>query len=469
MRRRRRSSFSSSPDGLGRVRWLQPARTRRRRRPPVVPILLLLVVLAGAAGAGWVLLARQAADDRRQEAVDALHRRLGARRLPGDVARDLARAPPRLAAGGVRGQLPDRRGAGDREGGRGADGRRAGRRAGAGARAGPHARLRRAARHGPAARRRARRRDVPGLVAVVAAAGAARGRERPPPRARAARSGARSSPATAAGWTGSRPRPRSPAPRPAGRRARHRACRRSTTSGSAAARAPSCASASGWSSASRSSAGARCARRSRRGCSGPPRRRSATASAAIAVVRPRTGSVLAMAGIAASGPQPPGSTFKIITLSGALQAGIASPSSGYPVQTAATLSGVRLANASNESCGGSLANSFAHSCNSVFAPLGAKLGAKRLVRLAEAYGFNEKPRLPDEQPSTIARDLQATTSRSARPRSGRSATSPPRSRWPPSGRRSPTAACGCARGSCARSAAAAAASSPAGSPARCAT
>ena len=126
----------------------------------------------------------------------------------------------------------------------------------------------------------------------------------------------------------------------------------------------------------------------------------------VAVLRPRSGAVLAMAGIAASGPQPPGSTFKIITLSGVLQTGIASPSSGYPVQTGATLSGVRLANASNESCGGSLGTSFAHSCNSVFAPLGAKLGAKRLIRLAEAYGFNEKPRLPGEKPSTIARDLR---------------------------------------------------------------
>ena len=66
---------------------------------------------------------------------------------------------------------------------------------------------------------------------------------------------------------------------------------------------------------------------------------------------------------------------------------------------------MRLANASNESCGGSLGTSFAHSCNSVFAPLGAKLGAKRLIRLAEAFGFNEKPRLPGEKPSTIARDL----------------------------------------------------------------
>ena len=72
MRRRRRSSFSSTPDGMGRVLWLQPAGIQRRprRRPPVVPILLLLVLLAGAAGAGYVLLARQAASDRRQDAVD---------------------------------------------------------------------------------------------------------------------------------------------------------------------------------------------------------------------------------------------------------------------------------------------------------------------------------------------------------------------------------------------------------------
>jgi penicillin-binding protein A len=128
----------------------------------------------------------------------------------------------------------------------------------------------------------------------------------------------------------------------------------------------------------------------------------------VAVVRPRDGSVLALAGLAVSAPQPPGSTFKIITLSGALQAGIAKPSSTYPVQTAATLSGVRLRNAGGESCGGTLVKSFTDSCNSVFAPLGAKLGAKRLVRTAEAFGFNERPRVPDAKPSTIPqpKDLQ---------------------------------------------------------------
>jgi hypothetical protein len=121
----------------------------------------------------------------------------------------------------------------------------------------------------------------------------------------------------------------------------------------------------------------------------------------VAVLRPSDGSVLALAGIAVSAPQPPGSTFKIITVSAALAAGITSPSSTFPVRTSATLSGFKLANANNEACGGTLASSFANSCNSVFAPLGARVGAKRLVTRAEAFGFNETPRVPVAKPSTI--------------------------------------------------------------------
>jgi len=122
----------------------------------------------------------------------------------------------------------------------------------------------------------------------------------------------------------------------------------------------------------------------------------------VAVLRPRDGSVRALAGLAVSGPQPPGSTFKIITASAALQNGVAKPTSTYPVQTAARLSGVLLRNASNESCGGSLVNAFIVSCNSVFAPLGAKLGAKRLVAAAERFGFNERPRIPSAKVSRIS-------------------------------------------------------------------
>jgi penicillin-binding protein A len=123
----------------------------------------------------------------------------------------------------------------------------------------------------------------------------------------------------------------------------------------------------------------------------------------VAVLRPRDGSVLALAGLAVSGPQPPGSTFKIVTLSAALQNGIARPTSTYPVRTAARLSGVLLRNASNEACGGTLVNAFAVSCNSVFAPLGAKLGARRLVAAAERFGFNERPRIPAAKVSRISK------------------------------------------------------------------
>ena len=45
----------------------------------------------------------------------------------------------------------------------------------------------------------------------------------------------------------------------------------------------------------------------------------------VAVIRPRDGAVQALVGLAVAAPQPPGSTFKIITLSAALQNGIATP------------------------------------------------------------------------------------------------------------------------------------------------
>ncbi|WP_187369017.1 penicillin-binding transpeptidase domain-containing protein [Baekduia soli] len=108
----------------------------------------------------------------------------------------------------------------------------------------------------------------------------------------------------------------------------------------------------------------------------------------IVAIRPRTGEILAAAGIGFSGLQPPGSTFKIITVTGALQAGIVKPTDTFAYATSATLSGVELQNANRESCGGTLVKAFADSCNSVFAPLGARLGAKRLVQTAEAFGFN---------------------------------------------------------------------------------
>jgi cell division protein FtsI/penicillin-binding protein 2 len=111
----------------------------------------------------------------------------------------------------------------------------------------------------------------------------------------------------------------------------------------------------------------------------------------IAVLRPATGEVLGLSGIAFSAPQPPGSTFKIVTLAAGLESRKVKPNASFPVQTETTLEGVKLQNAHGEACGGSLKQSFADSCNSVFAPMGAKVGATRLVEMAEKFGFNQAP------------------------------------------------------------------------------
>ena len=97
--------------------------------------------------------------------------------------------------------------------------------------------------------------------------------------------------------------------------------------------------------------------------------------AGIATMDPRTGELLALAGVAFSALQPPGSTMKIITATGALEAGIVKLSDTFPVLTGAPVDGVTVSNANGESCGGTFVQAFADSCNSVFAPLGAKLGA----------------------------------------------------------------------------------------------
>ncbi|MBA3301662.1 MAG: hypothetical protein H0T15_07305 [Thermoleophilaceae bacterium] len=127
----------------------------------------------------------------------------------------------------------------------------------------------------------------------------------------------------------------------------------------------------------------------------------------IAALDAKTAEVRALAGVAFSAPQPPGSTFKIVTTTAALEDDKVKTTDKFPVETKAVIDGVDLENADQESCGGTFAQSFAHSCNSVFGPLGVKVGAKRLVEIAEMYGFNQKPAIPGAQTSTIpqARDF----------------------------------------------------------------
>ena len=130
---------------------------------------------------------------------------------------------------------------------------------------------------------------------------------------------------------------------------------------------------------------------------------------------PRTGGLLALAGIAFSAGQPPGSTMKIITTTAALQAGIVKLGTVFPYSTQSVLDGYTLHNAGGEDCGGTLLNAFAVSCNSVFAPLGARVGGKRLLAMADRFGFNQKPTIPGAlessiPPASLGSDLEVGSS-----------------------------------------------------------
>jgi peptidoglycan glycosyltransferase len=121
----------------------------------------------------------------------------------------------------------------------------------------------------------------------------------------------------------------------------------------------------------------------------------------ITVMSPKTGAIEAAAGIAFSDVQPPGSTFKIITAAAALTARITTPSTVYPYESSIVLDGFKMENAGGETCGGSLTNAFANSCDTTFAPLGAQLGAEKLVAMAKRFGFDSPTGLNGAIESTI--------------------------------------------------------------------
>ncbi|MGP0047495.1 MAG: penicillin-binding transpeptidase domain-containing protein [Solirubrobacteraceae bacterium] len=123
--------------------------------------------------------------------------------------------------------------------------------------------------------------------------------------------------------------------------------------------------------------------------------------AGMTVMDPRTGALEALVGIAFSASQPPGSTMKIITSTAALAAGIVTPNTTFPIQTSSDVGGYILQNAGGEACGGTLVNAFAVSCNSVFAPLGVRLGGPALVAMAERFGFDRRTSIPGALESTI--------------------------------------------------------------------
>ena len=116
-------------------------------------------------------------------------------------------------------------------------------------------------------------------------------------------------------------------------------------------------------------------------------------SGGVAVLDARKGDVRALAGQAFSAPQPPGSTFKIVTTVAALEAGEVSLDDEFEISNGVNVGGRFLNNANGEYCGGNFREAFAESCNAVFAPLGPAVGNDKLVETAERFGFNSPPTL----------------------------------------------------------------------------
>ncbi len=89
---------------------------------------------------------------------------------------------------------------------------------------------------------------------------------------------------------------------------------------------------------------------------------------------------------------PPGSTFKTVTASVALENGIATPGTEFPEVSSIDLplTDDELDNFGGQVCGGTLAESFRRSCNTTFGTLGLQLG-EAFVPGMTRFGFNDVP------------------------------------------------------------------------------
>lgn len=109
----------------------------------------------------------------------------------------------------------------------------------------------------------------------------------------------------------------------------------------------------------------------------------------------------------------PGSTFKVVTGSSAVDFGLATLSDpDFPRASSYTPPGTSrsITNFGGATCGGDLLALIRVSCNTGFAELGAEIvGPDRLVQTAEQYGFNSTPPidLPDPAASVMPTDFGA--------------------------------------------------------------
>jgi peptidoglycan glycosyltransferase len=97
---------------------------------------------------------------------------------------------------------------------------------------------------------------------------------------------------------------------------------------------------------------------------------------------------------------PPGSTFKVVTASAALDSGKITPETVIDASSPKDISGVPLANAGGESFGPiSATDALTNSVNTYWAQVGERIGRDTLVEYMRRFGFYEDPQLdyPDRQ------------------------------------------------------------------------
>ena len=91
---------------------------------------------------------------------------------------------------------------------------------------------------------------------------------------------------------------------------------------------------------------------------------------------------------------PPGSTFKVVTATAALDTGTVQPDTVIDGSSPRTISGVPLENAGGQDFGPiSFTDALTNSVNTVFAQVGERVGRERLVEYMRRFGFYEDPQL----------------------------------------------------------------------------